>query len=409
MSDDDVAVLVDRLRWDRRRDPYRGRREYSQTVRTLAEPCERLIASGQAGQAVPVLRKAVDRITSALMYMDDSSGIVGDDLHDIMGLYARACAAAPPNPAGLARWLVKLQGDGPGWPPIVLRDFAPALGERGVAEVERLVARRAQTADPQSWTGSFAVRDLREQLAELSGDVDRYVAVLAEHLTSAVQYERISLALLAAGRRQEAIAWARRGLAERPGWPHTDRLRDVLVDLLLDDGDTEAAVVVRRTEFERHPTATAYRCLADTARAVGAGDPMPWALTVLHGRVAQQPAYTPELIAILLALGDDEQAWLAGLEHRQWIGERQWLSLLERRGVSHPADVIEPYQDMVERYIRDSTDKRRYRRAVALLPALRAAFAATGDPAAFPAYVADLRLRHKRRPAFLKTLDAAGV
>jgi hypothetical protein len=102
-------------------------------------------------------------------------------------------------------------------------------------------------------------------------------------------------------------------------------------------------------------------------------------------------------------------ARLAGLEHRQWIGERQWLSLLERRGVSHPADVIGPYQDMVERYIRDSTDKRRYRRAVALLPALRAAFAATGDPAAFPAYVADLRLRHQRRPTFLKTLDAASI
>jgi hypothetical protein len=409
VSDDDVAVLVDRLRWDRRRHPYRGRREYSHTVRALAEACERLIASGQPGQAVPMLRRAVDRITSALMYMDDSSGIVGDDLHDIMGLYAQACAAAPPDPTGLAGWLVKLQCDGPGWPQIVLRDFVPALGERGIAEVERLIARRAQTADLQSWTGSFAVRDLREQLAELSGDVDRYVAVLAEHLTSAVQYERISLALLDAGRRQEAIAWARCGLAEKPGWPHTDRLRDALVDMLLDDGDSEAALVVRRTEFERHPTATAYRCLAETARAVGAGDPTPWVLTVLRDRVAQQPAYAAELVAILLALGHDEQAWLAGQEHRQWVGERQWLSLLERRGVSHPADVIGPYQDMVERYIRDSTDKRRYRRAVALLPALRAAYTATGDPAAFPAYVTDLRLRHKRRPTFLKTLDAAGV
>jgi hypothetical protein len=111
--------------------------------------------------------------------------------------------------------------------------------------------------DPQSWTDSFAVRDLREQLAELSGDVDRYVAVLAEHPTSAVQYERISLALLEAGRRQEAIEWARRALADRPGWPHTDRLRDALVDMLLDEGDTEAAMVVRRTEFERPPSGPA--------------------------------------------------------------------------------------------------------------------------------------------------------
>ena len=45
-----------------------------------------------------MLRKAVDRITSALMDMDDSSGIVGADLHDIMGLSVRACEAAPPEP-----------------------------------------------------------------------------------------------------------------------------------------------------------------------------------------------------------------------------------------------------------------------------------------------------------------------
>jgi hypothetical protein len=41
---------------------------------------------------------------------------------------------------------------------------------------------------------TFAVRDLRdlrEQLAQVSGDVDRYIAVPAEHVDSAVQYERI--------------------------------------------------------------------------------------------------------------------------------------------------------------------------------------------------------------------------
>jgi hypothetical protein len=91
---------------------------------------------------------------------------------------------------------------------------------------------------------------------------------------------------------------------------------------------------VRRIEFERHPTVTAYRCVADTAGAVGVGDPTSWALTVPQGRVTQQPVYAPELVAVLLAIGHDEQAWLAGLEHRQWVDERQWLSLLERRGDS---------------------------------------------------------------------------
>jgi hypothetical protein len=89
----------------------------------------------------------------ALMYMDDSSGVVGDDLHEIMGLYARACVAAPPAPKSLASWLVTLACDGPGWPRIRLREFAPALGERGISELEWRVEQRAQTVDPQSWGG----------------------------------------------------------------------------------------------------------------------------------------------------------------------------------------------------------------------------------------------------------------
>jgi hypothetical protein len=72
--------------------PYGGRREYSQTVRNLAEACEQLIASGRAGQAVPVLRKAVDRITSAVMGMDDSSGSS-----------APSCTASWDSPRGRAR------------------------------------------------------------------------------------------------------------------------------------------------------------------------------------------------------------------------------------------------------------------------------------------------------------------
>src|SRR4051794_34912727 len=120
-GEEDLGTLVDLLRRDRRQHPYRGRHEYSQAARAVADICERLIGAGDAAEALPMLRKAVDRMTRALMYMDDSSGIVGDDLHHIMSLYARACTAAPPKPAALAKWLVTLACDGPGWPRILLR------------------------------------------------------------------------------------------------------------------------------------------------------------------------------------------------------------------------------------------------------------------------------------------------
>ncbi|MFF5079201.1 hypothetical protein ACFY36_19255 [Actinoplanes sp. NPDC000266] len=142
MRDDALAELADRLRRDRRRHPHSGRREYSQNVRALVTACETLLAEGSAARVAPVLRKAVDRITRALTYMDDSSGIVGDDLDDVMRLYALACAEAPPSPGALAKWLVGIEYDGPGRPRVRLRDFAPALGERGLSEVARLVEAR---------------------------------------------------------------------------------------------------------------------------------------------------------------------------------------------------------------------------------------------------------------------------
>jgi Ku C terminal domain like len=408
-GEEDLVTLVDRLQRDRRQHPYRGRSEYSQAARAVAEVCERLIGSGQAMQALPVLRKAVDRMTRALMYMDDSSGIVGDDLRDIMSLYARACTAAPPKPAALANWLVTLACDGPGWPRIRLCDFADALGDRGLADVTRMVETRARTADPESWTAMFAVRDLREQLAEVSGDLDRYVTVLAEHLTSAIQYERITHALGDAGRHQDAIIWARRGLAAKPGWPHTDQLRDTLVGILLAEGQPDAAVEVRRDEFARHPTATAYRALAATNAEVKADDPAPWALETLTERVARQSAYAGELLDVLSILDRHDEAWHVAQQHRTSLGDQQWLSLLEQRRTDHPEDVLTPYQDMIERHIQNSADKHRYRRAVALLRNLRDAYAKAGDQAAFTEYLEELRARHARRPTFIKTLDAADL
>jgi hypothetical protein len=324
-----------------------------------------------------------------------------------MSLYARACTAAPPKPATLATWLVSLACDGPGWPRILLPDFADALGERGLAEVTRLVEERARSADPESRTAN-SVRDLREQLAEVSGDLDRYVAVLADHL-SAIQYERIVHALRGAGRHQDAISWARRGLAAKPGWPRTNQLRDTLVGMLLADGQPDAAVEIRRNEFARHPTATAYRALTATNIEVEADDPTPWALGILTERAARQPAYAGELLDVLSILGRHDEAWNLAQQHRTSLGEQQWLRLLEQRRTDHPEDVLTPYQEMIERHVLDSTDKHRYRRAIALLPNLRDAYAKAIDQAAFTAYLEELRARHIRRPTFIKTLDAADL
>jgi hypothetical protein len=107
-SPESLPVLVDRLRWDRRRHPCRGHREYSRVARGVAAIAEQTLTAGDpqgARALVPVLRTAVDRVTLALAHLDDSCGVIGQDLRDLMQVYARACCAAPPPPAPLAAWV----------------------------------------------------------------------------------------------------------------------------------------------------------------------------------------------------------------------------------------------------------------------------------------------------------------
>ncbi|MFY1702980.1 tetratricopeptide repeat protein [Micromonospora sp. WMMA1923] len=404
---DELTVLVDRLRWDRRRDPYSGGRAYSRAAQDLAGHCEQLIHVGQSAVAVPVLRKAVDRMTTALMYLDSSSGVLGNDLAYLMDLYARACRDAPPRPKSLAAWLVKLAFDGPGWPDVRLPDWTPALGPAGIAEVSRLVDQRAAAggSDGQQW----AVRYLREQLAEVSGDVDRYVNVLAEHLVSAARYTLIARVLADADRPAEAIDWARRGLTHHPSGFQTADLRDQLVRLLIDTGDPDTAMAELWTAFHTQPTVDNLRKLLVTATDTHQDTPHTTgrALTALRERARQDPRYLPHLIDALTLTGHHDEAWHTGLPHLQDLSARQRTELLQSRQRTHPADVQAPYREAIDTQLLDSYDKRRYDRAITLLGNLRDAHIATGDTAPFTAYLDQLRVEHRRRPTFLAKLDTA--
>ena len=406
----DVRKLIDGLRWDRRRHPYSGRREYSQRAQAVAAAVADMIEAGDAESAAPLARRAVERVTAALMYMDDSAGIVGDDLRTLMALYARACRAASPDAGRLARWLVSMQLDGPGWPAIELKEFAEALGQHGLAEVARLTEERGVTAEPASWTAQWGIKDLREQLAAVSGDIDAHVAVLAEDLRGAHRYSEIVEVLRAAGRDDDAEQWARKGLAEYPSGFQTDRLRDQLVDLLL-DGDREAdAVAVCREIYERRAIHQDYLTLRHAARQAGQwADLSDWALNLLRDRAQADQRYVRELISILVREDLLDEAWAAAMANPGQVPESQWFQLIEVREKDHPADVIRPYQDLIEIGLERASDKYRYPKAVKTIRRLRDSYQRAGDEAGFSAYLADLRQRHRRKTSFLTKLDKALV
>lgn len=130
---------------------------------------------------------------------------------------------------------------------------------------------------------------------------------------------------------------------------------------------------------------------------------------MLQARVAVQPGFAGELIVVLLAEEQAEQAWRVGVEHVDQLSESQFLKLLEIRQASHPGDVLVHYATLIDRHLHDTRHKHRYRRAFSLLPGLRAAYLALGDPDRFDHCLHQLRFDHQRRPTFLAQLEAAGL
>lgn len=400
--------LIDGLRRDRRAHPYHGRREYSQRAREVAEACAALIEVEPA--AVPALtRRAVDLVTTALMYMDDSSGIVGDDLHELMRLHAQACCTAPPDPKRLAAWLAKIRLDGPGWPDFELRDFAPALSERGRTELARIVEERARTTEPDVFGGTpFGIRALREQLAEISGDLDHYIAVLAQDLRTARQYLKIIQVLRGAGHAAEAENWAYRGLAGLGNPIDMDKLRDAYVDLLLERGANDDAIILSQKLFATQPTQTNYHALRRTAERAGDWESLRnTAIGRLRAAVHTNPAYADHLIGVLIDEAELDAAWQVTADQPDAVLESRWQQLIDLRQRTHPADVIASWQRLIEQRLGLASDKYRYGRAIKMLRRLRDAYRATDDDAGFRTYLDDLQDRHRRKTSFLAKLDRA--
>jgi tetratricopeptide (TPR) repeat protein len=408
-----VRRLIDGLRRDRRTHPQQGRREYSQLVRNVVAACEALIES-ESAVAATLAQRAVDLVTAALMNMDDSSGVLGEDLRVLMTVHARACAVAPPDPKRLAAWLLKLRLDGPGWPDFELRDYAAALGETGHAELAHRVEDRARTAEPDLLGRTpFGIRLLREQLAEISGDVDHYVdhyvAVLAEDLYAASQYGKIVGVLRDAGRAADAESWAQRGLQiDNP--VDKDKLRDTYVDLLLERGATDEAFAMRWQLFDRDPNQVNYNDLRRTAERTGHWPGLrDKAIGRLRAAAIAQQAFVDHLIGVLVDDGELSEAWQAALDHADDVSEARLHMLVDLRQPAHPQDVIEPWQRLIERRLDVSTDKYRYSKVIKMLQRLRDAYQASGDAVGFETYLGRLRDRHKRKSSFITKLDHANL
>lgn len=404
---------------------YHAMYDYSRGIEEVIESIGELLEAEHAAEVVELCEHAMGCLEDALGSVDDSDGYLGGIKERLCDLHRAACVAARPDPEALAARLFEweLHSD---WETFygAAAVYADVLGEKGLAVYRRLaeeVWSRVPLVGPGEERGfsafRFNITHIMETLAELSGDLDALVAVKAHDLSSAYRFVEIAELYRKAGRHDEALAWAERGVAAYP--ERTDvRLREVLADEYHHRGRHDEAMALMWSAFTDRPTLDSYERLRDHAERAGDWDA--WRAKALDlmrqapaaaargGRAAARwgpPADRSDLVKVFLWEGDVDAAWREAVEGGCSVP--LWMELAARREADHPDDALPVYQQHVERVIGQKNNQA-YEEAVRLLHKVQELMSRLGRGEEFPAYVASVRAAHKSKRNLMKLLARAG-
>ncbi|MFD8633439.1 hypothetical protein [Streptomyces sp. NPDC059533] len=282
------------------------------------------------------------------------------------------------------------------------------LGDPGLARARTLVV-AAWRADPKGWAEKY----LMERLLKADGDtVDALVEVHAADLApNGHTHLVIARELEAAGRADEAMEWAERGLRETAAECPDSDLVAFVCERHQRAGRPADAVAVRRDVLRARPSLAAYQHLRTAANAAGTWESSErtGALEVLKAiaRPERDRWYGGSvLVDALLDDNDLQAAWQAATDG--CVDQRQWLALADRIRDRRPADALTVYLRWIEP-LRRQTGDGAYERLAELLLSARACHRALGTQAEFATYLAALRADQKRKRKLMAVLDGHGL
>ncbi|MFD4589064.1 hypothetical protein [Streptomyces sp. NPDC058434] len=314
-----------------------------------------------------------------------------------------ACRAAGPDPQQLAEWLVgHVLGDGNDVTEVDPLDYADVLGPCGLDRMRRLAA-EAHRRSPSGWAEQY----LMERLVKAEGNVDALVTLFAKDLApSGITHLRIAEELDAAGREDEALAWAERGLRDTAGEAHVDgRLVDYVCDRYTRTGRAAERVIVRRDRFRSERSLAAYQQLRTAAQVVDCWESeREAALAVLREDARQGSGGGYRGPVLLDALLDDDDLDAAWREAAGGADDRQWQQLADLSREVRPAEALAVYLRLIDQ-VKEPTGDRAYERMATLLQGARDCHRALDTLDEFAAYMSALRVELKRRRKLMAILD----
>jgi uncharacterized Zn finger protein len=385
---------------------YEDTQDYAVSLREAAEAIAAVIDKGAAVEAVEIVREAMGLAVTALASADDSDAVMADGTAALLPLHLRACEAAQPDPAELARHIAGHNLSDEYDFAFELDDYAELLGEAGL-ELIYDAYRAAYRANPKGWREKL----LMERLVRADGDLDALVGLLAQDLDSrGHQHLRIAQELEAAGRAAEGLEWAESGLRDATGFIGTDLVEFVALRYA-QSGRQDDLRELRRKRFEAEMTVSNYEQLREIAERCGTWAlERAWAMDLLHVDLAKQGARArvgmgPVLIEILISEGRYAEAWELAQEVSS---EPQRLKLAALIRAERPVEALDVYERALAP-LRSQTGEEVYQRMLELLQGIRVCHLQLGTGPDFATYLAAFRAEQRRKRNLTRLLDASGL
>lgn len=403
---------------------------WAASVDEMIDAVEDLCDSGHHDAAARLAEHAHRRADEAVDYVDDSDGWITVISERLSDLHLRACEEGPPEVSELAARLVEMElASELGGFYRSAATYAEILGETGLAafrehlEPHRERVERKAASDKYS-SEVFAWRQAMVGWAHGTGDPEALIEAHSHGSMLADDMLEIARALDRAGRGDEAVAWARRGMADWSGRPHQlDGLRDFLALKMRGRGDDKAAVELFWQAFVAAPSLSAYRRLLDEGpgedwlrrcrdhlrrvlEGVPRSDAAPLAPEAAFGPLPPRvPLAAGALMEILMYEGLAEAAW--GVARQHGCGSQMWLTIARALENTRPLDSIAVYEPAALAII-DAKKADRYQSAVDLMVRIRRLADSAGKPRRFESLLSRVRTEHKAKRKLKSLLDAQG-
>ncbi len=415
----DNAILIDDF------VDYHEVYDYFCRVENALEILERLLERGYGREVMTLTEHAFSDIEQAIPSMDDSGGYMQDIMSEIRDIHYRACRRANPDKKELAHRLFEWELHSEYDTFTGAADtYAEVLDREGLKEYRRLAEKawngvKALKPGEKSQLDSYRsrLRHIMETLARREGNVDVLVEIKKRDLSRASCFLDIARLYLGAGRHDDALAWAERGMRAFEKEPDM-QLVAFLAEVYFKKGRHEKGLTLIWDAFLKNPCIERYHLLRSYAKR--ARQWVQWqqkAMGVIRESLARMRAsvdrtrgpmrlYNTQdhslLVQICLEEDDLDKAWEEAM--RGGCSEGLWMQLAVRRENDHPEDSLSILQQRIGPLInRKNNDA--YKEALGVLAKIKELMARLGRGHEFEDYVRTLNSEHNRKRNFLKLLE----